>query len=265
MAWVRLEPELIDHPKIIGLPDAAFALHIRAICYCNRHLTDGAIPRAALSKLGKKTAAAALVSAGVWHQDATGNYQIHDYLEYQPSRRMVEGRRAELSSSRSTSGARGASKRWGKRVANAHGVDGKRVVSEWQDDGPDPDPDKRDPPLVPQRQQFDRWWAAYPRKVAKQQAWRMWERISPDALSFAKMMGTLALQVSAPEWQRDGGKFIPHPATYLHQGRYEDDVTAAPMLPPAMEAYATFEQWDWCDTCGDAHVVGKCPRASVAS
>lgn len=269
MAWVRIEPEMIDHPKIIGLSDAAFALHVRAICYCNRHLTDGEVPAPALAKLGRRRAAAELVSAGLWLQEESGNYHIHDYLEYQPSRRTVHERREGLSDRRAEAGRKGAAKRWhadsnrdGKQPSDQNG---KCHASEWQTHGPDPDPVERSTPLTPQRQRFEEWWRLYPRKVAKQQAWRMWERVKPDDVAFAKMLATLALQVTSVDWMRDGGKFIPHPSTYLHQGRYEDDVSDSVMLPPALEAYGQMAQWDWCEACDDAHEVGKCPKTAKAS
>lgn len=269
MAWVRLQPEVIDHPKIIGLSDAAFALHIRAICYCNRHMTDGAVPSAALAKIGKPRAVKELLKAKVWHQSDDGNYQIHDYLEYQPSKRSVHESRAGLSEIRSDAGRKGAVKRWqsdGKRDGKLPSDQNDNCQkAEWQTDGLDLDLVERSTPLTPQRQRFDEWWRLYPRKVAKQQAWRIWERIKPDDLVFAKMLATLALQVTSVDWLRDGGKFIPHPSTYLHQGRYEDDVSDTTMLAPALEPYGQFARWDWCDACNDAHEVGKCPKAAKAS
>ena len=41
MTWLRIDDAMVDHPKIIGLSDGAFRLHITALCYCARHLTDG--------------------------------------------------------------------------------------------------------------------------------------------------------------------------------------------------------------------------------
>ena len=57
--------------------------------------TDGAIPDAALTKLTRfskpKAArlAGRLVEAGLWEANGTG-YVIHDYLDYNPSRKSLE-------------------------------------------------------------------------------------------------------------------------------------------------------------------------------
>jgi hypothetical protein len=92
MAWVRLDDVFTDHPKIVGLPDASFRLHIHALCYASRLLTDGLISRAWLTG-GKgrslPKAIAPLVAAGLWVEQGH-DFRIHDYLRYQPSRSSVE-------------------------------------------------------------------------------------------------------------------------------------------------------------------------------
>lgn len=66
---------------------------------------------------------------------------------------------------------------------------------------------------------FEMFWMAYPRKVGKFAARREWDRIKPDAEMVAAMLATLEWQCQ--EW--DDPKFIPHPRTWLHQGRWEDE------------------------------------------
>lgn len=40
------------------------------------------------------------------------------------------------------------------------------------------------------------------------------------------MLAALAQQKKSPQWVKDGGEFIPHPATWLNQGRWQDEVAA---------------------------------------
>ena len=40
------------------------------------------------------------------------------------------------------------------------------------------------------------------------------------------LVAAVAAQRTWPEWQRDGGRYIPHPATWLTQGRWADEPTA---------------------------------------
>jgi hypothetical protein len=88
------------------------------------------------------------------------------------------------------------------------------------------------------RDQFERFWAVYPKKVGKQDARRAWEKIKPtpdDALT-DRMIAAAEEQARSPQWRKDDGRFIPHPATWLNRGSWEDEAVvelpAAPVLPP---------------------------------
>ena len=70
---------------------------------------------------------------------------------------------------------------------------------------------------------FVAWWKAYPNKSGKAVALQSWLRDNPDP---AVLMRALAWQVKSEKWTKDGGAFIPMPATYLNQRRYEDEPIA---------------------------------------
>lgn len=74
---------------------------------------------------------------------------------------------------------------------------------------------------------FMAWYAHYPRKVARKAAEKAWNKCSLHEKRRA-IRDTRDKQRGArdPDWTRDGGKFIPHPATYLNQGRYDDEWVA---------------------------------------
>lgn len=110
MAWVRLEGGFPEHRKILGLSDAAFRLHILAICYAARMLSDGTVPRIWLTGGKGRTVPKAvdqLVSAGVWESRDDGDYLIHDYLEYQPSRVRVTEHQDQMSLVKAEAGRKG--------------------------------------------------------------------------------------------------------------------------------------------------------------
>lgn len=73
---------------------------------------------------------------------------------------------------------------------------------------------------------FERFWKAYPRKEGKDAAKKSFEKRKPDEGLLAAMLATLAVQVNSQQWTKDGGQFIPHPATWLNQGRWQDEVAA---------------------------------------
>lgn len=72
----------------------------------------------------------------------------------------------------------------------------------------------------------DRFWPAYPRKVGKADAAKAFAKLRPDADLLGVMLRSLATQAASEDWQRDGGRFIPHPATWINGKRWQDDVTA---------------------------------------
>jgi hypothetical protein len=92
MTWVQIDDAMAEHPKVLQLGDRAFRVHIEALCYSNRNLTDGFVPKVIGHSRGKRYATE-LVTAGIW-DTATGGYLIHDYHDYQPSAAQVEARRA---------------------------------------------------------------------------------------------------------------------------------------------------------------------------
>ena len=74
---------------------------------------------------------------------------------------------------------------------------------------------------------FDRFWEAYPRKVAKPVALKRFMEIDPDEETLQKMLTAIEKSKRSEQWTKDNGQFIPHPATWLHQRRWEDDIPSA--------------------------------------
>jgi hypothetical protein len=118
MSWVKLDDHFDDHPKVISAGPLAMALHVAALCWCNRNLTDGFIPRGQVSRLIDTTEfgvnphdlAKKLVVAVLWDEDPEG-FRIHDYLEFQPSREQVLANREV----RSKAGKKGAASKQGAK------------------------------------------------------------------------------------------------------------------------------------------------------
>ena len=112
--WVKIDDKFPQHPKIASAGPLAIAMQVAGLCYCNRELTDGFIPRSIARTLldwqieredGRLFTIAVtcgmmgddlssqwvidlLCETGMW-EEVIGGYQIHDYLDYQPSREQV--------------------------------------------------------------------------------------------------------------------------------------------------------------------------------
>jgi uncharacterized protein YdaU (DUF1376 family) len=70
---------------------------------------------------------------------------------------------------------------------------------------------------------FARFWDAYPRHTGKANAEKAWRKLGPDEDLVDTMLAALAWQRRQPSWTKDGGAFIPHPASWLNQRRWEDE------------------------------------------
>jgi hypothetical protein len=85
---------------------------------------------------------------------------------------------------------------------------------------------------------FDRFWGAYPRKVGKDAARRAFQKRQPDEALVTAMLAALDQQRQSQQWVREGGRFIPHPSTWLNQGRWQDEVSKTPNLSDRTTALA---------------------------
>lgn len=96
MAWVRIHDGAMSHPKLVGLIDwkNPFCLWVWGLSYCQTHLTDGLIPKAAVPNPTALKTAARLVAAGTWHE-ADDAFTVHDYLDHNDSKDFVRKKRAE--------------------------------------------------------------------------------------------------------------------------------------------------------------------------
>jgi hypothetical protein len=70
---------------------------------------------------------------------------------------------------------------------------------------------------------FDRWWAFWPRKDGKKAAQKAFIKIAPSLELLETMIDMTNKQAKSEKWRKDGGKFIPMPATWLNGERWEDE------------------------------------------
>jgi len=106
MPWIKLDDEFAEHPKVEALGNEAFRLHLMALCYCGKHLTDGRIPRGWATRRASADVLAELEHGGLW-QPADDGWVIHDYLDYNPTREQA----LDLKEKRSTAGRKGGRSR----------------------------------------------------------------------------------------------------------------------------------------------------------
>jgi len=70
---------------------------------------------------------------------------------------------------------------------------------------------------------FDIFWKAYPRKTGKGDARKKFAKALTKT-SFENIMAALGKVKASAQWQKDDGQFVPYPATWLNQERWDDEV-----------------------------------------
>ena len=89
------------------------------------------------------------------------------------------------------------------------------------------------PPKAPPRgarcaypDDFLQFWDAYPktRRVGKGAALKAWRRHRAARPPTEKIISVINALKQTEQWMRDGGQFIPHPATWLNRSGWDDEV-----------------------------------------
>ena len=69
---------------------------------------------------------------------------------------------------------------------------------------------------------FDEFWEAYPKKAGINEAKRAFLQLGVTDGLLSEMLEAIRRQVGSEQWTRDGGRFIPYPATWLSRGQWKD-------------------------------------------
>lgn len=84
---------------------------------------------------------------------------------------------------------------------------------------------------------FDRFWSIYPRKVGKDAARKAFAKRKFSEEKLEQVLAAIAVQAKCEQWRKDGGQYVPHPSTWLNEGRWQDEVSAnTPMDQGVMTA-----------------------------
>lgn len=77
---------------------------------------------------------------------------------------------------------------------------------------------------------FDLFYEAYPKKANRKGAARSWAKV--PAAEHPRIFEALEASKRSEQWAKDGGRFVPHPATWLNQERWKDDLPPPPEKKP---------------------------------
>lgn len=121
--------------------------------------------------------------------------------------------------------------------------EGKQRAQRGHSEGTDPNIKKnkevKNTPHTPQGADadspaFTKFWASYPKKVGKADARKKFAALVQDDATLSAILSSLAYLKTTPQWTKDNGQYIPNPATWLNQKRWQDEASQ-PQKPTAPE------------------------------
>ena len=83
---------------------------------------------------------------------------------------------------------------------------------------------------------FAQFWAAYPKKKNKVDAEKAFKQVKEPIETLLK---AIEQQKLSPDWQKEGGQFIPYPATWLRRGAWMDETPSLPNQEESTDAPLT--------------------------
>lgn len=249
MAWIESHQEVGRHPKTkklarllgVSLPAAVGHLH---------YLWWWALDFAQDGTLGKYDAADiadamqwdgdadqlidALLSAG-YIDDTGSGLVIHDWAEY--AGKLLERRAKDRARKRAAAEAADTPQEFrgnsdgndeeteGSRSASCVTVPNRTVPNQTIPTIPNSTEQNQqsDVPQTLQETRFAEFWASYPKKIGKASCLKVWKKLKPTKELHERIMIALESQKRSDQWQREGGRFIPNPLTWLNQGRWDDE------------------------------------------
>lgn len=213
MRWFRLYTDILDDPKcnVSNMPDETFRTFIMLMAYASELEKDGKIfPE----------------NDPAWRLRISQS-DLEKHLSTLLLLEIIELKKGIISF-----------KNWDKRqFASDNSTErvkrfrnGQRNVSVTADETPPETESETESEsetegvkhLTPS-EQFDLFWKQYPRKEKKKNALEAWSKLKLNNEQFFQVSAALAKQKMSDQWTRDGGKYIPHPTTWINGRRWEDE------------------------------------------
>lgn len=234
--WIKMRCNLWDDPRVASMCDITDQPEAKIVgglywlwSTADQHTEDGTMPGLTLRAIDRKTGipgfGQGLCDIG-WLADHPEGVRIIKFEEHNgqsAKRRCTDAQRKANS--------RGVSALNADKIGTGSGLDEdeKRRLAELEKEKRRVE--RKKPPNPRKRGQvsefppgFDGFWSAYPRKKAKGAAIKAFARLRADDALQTAMLEAIARQSASDDWKRDGGKWIPYPATWLNDRRWEDQL-----------------------------------------
>lgn len=209
--YAKFDIGMDENPKILMLSDAAFRALIESTMYSRRQLSDGFIDDRVVSKRWSMDIANELSSNDPdrpsWIK-VDGGYQIHDFAEHQTTTADIQAKR--------DAGRAGGLSKASKGVALASQVleqNASNTLAKTETETLLKD-------LSSKPDEFDQWYARYPKKEAKENARKAFAKARRQASLKELLEGLERYCASVKGKDR---QYIALPASWLNAGRWQDE------------------------------------------
>lgn len=153
-----------------------------------------------------------LISSGEIEVKTTNKFTTYIIVKYEEYQSEEEKTTNKTSHERQASDKQVTTTKEGKELKKVK----KKDISCSDDTNPKP--------LISTLEQyFELFWKSYPKKQARTVASKAFIKLSPTLETLNMMLESISRSKTTDAWLQDGGKFIPMPATWLNQRRWEDE------------------------------------------
>lgn len=229
-AYFKLDVGYLTNPKVAAVASestSAVLLHLQCIAYSAQHLTDGMVPMRLAMRLAcaEQCDVDLLVEYGLLRRVNSHTIEVHDYLEHQRS--AAEANKAADQAKRAAGARWAAAER--DAAGNASSMPTAMPKREERDNNTS-SPSEID-------SDFEAWYSNYPKKVGKQGAIKAYRK-ARKSVSAEDLVNGLAAQL--PRMLTSERRFIANPATWLNDGRWEDEVETVEQVDAEDGYFAPF-------------------------
>lgn len=217
--WIKMRGNLWDDPRVarlVDLTDSGEACVVGALYWlwatADQHSEDGILHGLTLRAIDRKTGlqgfGAALIEIG-WLADHPEGVRIVRFDEHNGSsakRRSTDAQRKAAVRSLSATEADTVKTECGLTVELEKEKEKKEKTSA-------------------NAGAFAEFWAIYPKRRNRGEAEKAWAKLKPTPALQAQILQAVEVAKARDDWRKDGGQFVPYPASWLNAKGWMDDAS----------------------------------------
>jgi len=127
-----------------------------------------------------------------------------------------------------------------RRTSDEHAsvVDVTRTRPKLDENQTPPLPPRGETDALTYGEDFLAFWAVYPSKTGKGAAYKAWQKLRPSKALQSQMIDAVTSQRSSVKWTKDGGQYIPNPATWINAGGWDDETTMSAPVKSVLKPFS---------------------------